>query len=154
MDFTLCGRIGCNLWGRGLLPGIWHKKGVPIVQGIYQGFAEWVNIPAIPQPPHGCKWLVHWIRLHIQGQIQRELGRILLLLKISFSWEILDYFDKFTLNVHTLAVCLILLFNKSILLPVSVCKITEWVANSVDSDQTSDLGLHCLLRSVCPNTCT
>ena len=31
------------------------------------------------------------------------------------------------------------------------------VANSVDSDQTmhsvaSDLGLHCLLRPICPNT--
>ena len=32
-----------------------------------------------------------------------------------------------------------------------------WVANNVDTDQTprsaaSDLGLHCLLRPVCPNT--
>ena len=38
-----------------------------------------------------------------------------------------------------------------------VRKIAEWVANSVDPDQTprsaaSDLGLHCLLISVCPNT--
>ena len=38
----------------------------------------------------------------------------------------------------------------TILLPVSVCKIAEWVANSVDPDQTpqnaaSDLGLHYLL---------
>ena len=40
-----------------------------------------------------------------------------------------------------------------ILLPVSLSKIAEWVANTVDPDQTprfaaSDLGLHCLLRSV------
>ena len=37
-----------------------------------------------------------------------------------------------------------------------VCKITGWVANRVDPDQTprsaaSDQGLHCLLRPVCPN---
>ena len=36
-------------------------------------------------------------------------------------------------------------------------KITEQLANSVDPDQTlhsavSDIGLHCLLRLVCPNT--
>ena len=36
-------------------------------------------------------------------------------------------------------------------------KIAGWVANSVDSDETppsaaSHLGLHCLLRPVCPNT--
>ena len=51
----------------------------------------------------------------------------------------------------------IFLFNKSILLFVSVCEIAEWVANGVDPDQTprsaaSDLGLHSLLKSVCPNT--
>ena len=74
-------------------------------------------------------------------------------LKISFSWEILDKFDKFR------TLFLILLYNKSILLhvPVNVGKIAWWVANSVDSDQTphsaaSDLGLHCLLRHVSPNT--
>ena len=36
-------------------------------------------------------------------------------------------------------------------------KIAGWVANSVDPDETphcvaSHLGLHCLLRLVCPNT--
>ena len=36
-------------------------------------------------------------------------------------------------------------------------KTAEWVENSVDPDQmphsvASDLGLHCLLRSVCPTT--
>ena len=42
-------------------------------------------------------------------------------------------------------------------LPVEVSKIVGWVAHSVDPDQTphsaaSDLGLHCLLRLICPNT--
>ena len=51
---------------------------------------------------------------------------------------------------------IILLFNKSTLLPVNVCKIVGLVANSVDLDQTPcsatyDLGLHCLRRPVCPN---
>ena len=37
-------------------------------------------------------------------------------------------------------------------------KIAGWMANSVDSDETpcsaaSHLGLYCLLRPVCPNTC-
>ena len=50
----------------------------------------------------------------------------------------------------------ILLFNKSILLPVNVCKIAGEVANSVDPDQMPhsappDLHLNCLLRPVCPN---
>ena len=54
----------------------------------------------------------------------------------------------FTLFFHTIAFYLILLFNKSILLPLSMCKIAELVANSVDPDQmphsaASDLGLHC-----------
>ena len=39
----------------------------------------------------------------------------------------------------------------------NMCKIVGRVTNSVDPDQTfcsaaSDLGLHCLLRPVCPNT--
>ena len=43
------------------------------------------------------------------------------------------------------------------LLPMNVCKIAGWVANSVGLDQTprsaaSDQGLHCLLRPVFPNT--
>ena len=43
--------------------------------------------------------------------------------------------------------------HKSILLPVNVSNITGCVMNSVDPDQTpqyvaSDLGLHCLRRSV------
>ena len=47
--------------------------------------------------------------------------------------------------------------TKSIFLPVSVPRITGWVANSVDPDQTprsaaSDLGLHCLFRAACLNT--
>ena len=51
------------------------------------------------------------------------------------------------------ALFLMLLFNKSILIPMSVCKIALSVANSVDPDQTSrsaasDLGLHYLLRPV------
>ena len=63
----------------------------------------------------------------------------------------------FTLNIHSLALYLIFLFNKFILLPVSECNMAEWVANSIDPDQmlhsaVSDLGLHCLLRSVCLNT--
>ena len=68
----------------------------------------------------------------------------------NFKMGNLDKFDKF----GTLS--LILLFNKSILLPVNLCKIAGRVANSVDRDQTprsaaSDLGLYCLLRPVCPN---
>ena len=52
---------------------------------------------------------------------------------------------------------LVLLFNKSIVLPVNVYNIAGRVANNVDPDQTprsaaSDLVLHCLLRPVCPNT--
>ena len=72
-------------------------------------------------------------------------------LKISFAKEIVDKFDKFG------TVFQIRFFNKSIVIPENVCKIARCVANSVDPDQTprsavSDLGLHCLLRSVCPNT--
>ena len=42
-------------------------------------------------------------------------------------------------------------------LSVDVSKNAGKVANNVDSDQTppcaaSDLGRHCLLRSICPNT--
>ena len=44
-----------------------------------------------------------------------------------------------------------------LLLPVNMCKISGWVANSVDPDQTplnaaSDRGLHYVLKHVCPNT--
>ena len=66
-------------------------------------------------------------------------------------WEILDKFDKFGTPSF-----LLLLLNKSILLPADVCKIAGWVANSIDPDQLprsgmSDLDLYCLLRSICPN---
>ena len=62
----------------------------------------------------------------------------------------------FTLNTHNLALYLILSLTSS-LLSVSLCKIAERVANSVDPDQTprsaaSDLGLRCSLRFVCPKT--
>ena len=67
--------------------------------------------------------------------------------KFHFNVEILDEFRTLFLN---------LLFNGSILLPRNVCKMAWWVANSVDPDQTprcatSDLGLQCLFRPVCPN---
>ena len=47
--------------------------------------------------------------------------------------------------------------NKNNLPPMLCLKIAGWVANSVDPDETprsaaSHLGLHCLLRLVCPNT--
>ena len=74
-------------------------------------------------------------------------------LKISFSLEILDKFGipKYS---HFFSLHLILPFNKTILLPIIVCKIVGWVANSVDPDQMphsveSNLVLHCLLRVVC-----
>ena len=46
--------------------------------------------------------------------------------------------------------------NTFLCLLLEFAKIAEWVANIVYPDQTplsaaSDLGLHCLLRSVCPN---
>ena len=55
------------------------------------------------------------------------------------------------LNSHPLTLYLILLCN------TNVCKITGCVANRADRDQmphsvASDLGLHCLLRPVFPNT--
>ena len=59
----------------------------------------------------------------------RGFSRYPIWLKISFSWKISDKTDKFWM------LFLILFFNNSILLPVSVCKIAEWVANSVDPDQ-------------------
>ena len=64
------------------------------------------------------------------------------LLKISLSWEILD-------KLRTLALYLILLFNKSFLLPVNVCKIVEWVATSVDPDQTPRSAASDLVYNVC-----
>ena len=77
------------------------------------------------------------------------------------SWKILDKFDKFGISylpiIFTLRTFyLILLFNKSILLPLNMYKIVGSVANIVDPDQmpqnvASDLGLHCLLRPVCLN---
>ena len=41
--------------------------------------------------------------------------------------------------------------------PMLCLKIARWVTNSVDPDETphfvaSHLGLHCLLRPICPNT--
>ena len=66
----------------------------------------------------------------------------------------------FIRNIRT-PLLLAILFRQSvkisILLPVDVYKTAGWVASSVDPDQmpqnaASDLGLHCLLRPVCPNT--
>ena len=75
------------------------------------------------------------------------------------------FHGKFWINLINLRYCIylpkiitpLLFILSSILLPIKVCKIAVWVANSVDPDQTprcaaSDLGLHCLLRSVLPNT--
>ena len=58
---------------------------------------------------------------------------------------------------HKVTFYLILLFNKSILLSMNVCKVAGWVANSVDPDQmlhsaASDLGLHYLLKPAFLNT--
>ena len=61
----------------------------------------------------------------------------------------------FTINILTINILtpysLPLMFFKSILLPVNVCKMAGWVANSADPDRfaASDLGLLCLLRHVC-----
>ena len=65
-------------------------------------------------------------------------------------------FDKFGITYFCLKYSHPLLFNKSILLPLNVCRIAEWMANSVDPDKTprsaaSDLSLHCLFMTVCPN---
>ena len=87
-----------------------------------------------------------------QGRIQREFR--------GFSQTPFDskfhFHGRFWINLINLGHFFILLYNVH-LLPVNVCKIAEWVANCVDPDQTprsaaSDLGLHCLLRYVCPNT--
>ena len=45
----------------------------------------------------------------------------------------------------------------SLLLPLRVYQIAEGMANSVDPDQmpnyvASDLGIHCLLKLICPKT--
>ena len=55
-----------------------------------------------------------------------------------------------------LALYLIILFNKSVLLPVSVNTIAEWMENSVDPDDVlwRLIWVHSLHWSVCPNTCT
>ena len=87
-----------------------------------------------------------------------RFSRIPLLLKISF-------YGKFWINLgyriyptyHTPSSVHYTFLQQVHLLPVNVCKIAGRVANSVDSDQTprsaaSDLGLHCLLRPVFPNT--
>ena len=81
----------------------------------------------------------------------RGFSRTSLWLKILFQWEMLDTVDK------SVTLFLILFFNKFILLPVNMCKITRSVANSVDPNQTprsaaSDLGLNCLLKAIYPNT--
>ena len=62
-------------------------------------------------------------------------------------------YPKFT----SLTPYLILFFSKSILLHMNVCKIAEWQANSVYTDQmlqnvASDQGLHCLLWPLFLNT--
>ena len=49
------------------------------------------------------------------------------------------------------------IWTSTIHYPMLCLKITGWVANSVDPDETprseaSHLGLNCLLRPVCPNT--
>ena len=70
---------------------------------------------------------------------------------LTHNFIFMGHFDKFG------TLYLVLLFNKSILLPVNVCEIAGWVENSVDPDQTprsaaSGLGLLFLLMPVCPNT--
>ena len=74
-----------------------------------------------------------------QGRIHMGFGGSIepLRLKISFSRETLDTFYNFRIpylpQIFTaLTFYRILLFNQSILLPVNVCKIARWVANSVD----------------------
>ena len=71
--------------------------------------------------------------------------------KYHFHWKLwmnqIHWNTIFTIIIHTVAIYSS--FNKSILLPMSVYKIAEWLANSVDPNQTprsvaSDLGLHCL----------
>ena len=86
------------------------------------------------------------------------------LLTKSFNFmEILDTSDKFGIPylpwivVASRKIFLVILFNKFVLLLINVCKIAIRVANSVYPDQTprsaaSDLGLHCLLRTVFPKT--
>ena len=85
------------------------------------------------------------------------------LLTKSFNFmEILDTSDKFGIPylpwiVASRKIFLVILFNKFVLLLINVCKIAIRVANSVYPDQTprsaaSDLGLHCLLWTVFPNT--
>ena len=49
------------------------------------------------------------------------------------------------------------IWKSTIYYPMLCLKIAKWVANSVDPDEmpcsaASHLGLHCLLRPVCPNT--
>ena len=63
--------------------------------------------------------------------------------------EILDKFDRL---FGTLS--LIILFKKSILLPVNVCVklLGKTVANSIEPDQAFDLGLHYSVMPAYPNT--
>ena len=70
-------------------------------------------------------------------------------------WKIWD--TVFIRNSHIHYSIAYIFLQQIYLLSMNVCKIAGWVANSVDPDQTprsaaSDLGLHCLLRSVFPNT--
>ena len=63
--------------------------------------------------------------------------------------EVFEHFNSLSYLYKTL--------NKSTLLSVDMSEIAGRLSNSVDSDQppqnaASDLGLHRLLKSVCPNT--
>ena len=83
-------------------------------------------------------------------------------LKFQFHTKFWINFIKLEYHIYpkifmSLTCYLLLLFRKSFLQPVNVCKIAGKVANRVDPDQmprsaASDLDLHCLLRPVYPNT--
>ena len=102
---------------------------------------------------NSCSSAPCWSFCLRQERIQNPLW-----LKLLFSFDILDTPDTFRIpylpEIFTLLVLYSKpLFNKSTLLPVNMCKIVGWVANSVEPDQTphsasSDLGLLCLLRPV------
>ena len=89
-----------------------------------------------------CTWPKALFRMTrpIGSSVEKQTDRIalhILWLKISFSWKNLNKLDKLGIPCLPymfiyLILYLILLFNKSILPPVNVCKVVGWVANSVD----------------------
>ena len=136
--------LTCYMWLSIIQVLLWKQEVNALKQEI-----SWNNIT--------CHWYVlctmqchlpcqhhWWTAISITGGLQSTLFQDLLSIFIQY------------IGTPLLLTLLVLKFERPFYYLISL-KLQVWVANSLDLDQmpqfvASDLGLHCLLRSVCPNT--